>query len=180
MSGPGDADDPAWAAAVVMDGRRVIGRCVLDGRASAPFVPGMLALRLGPLLEVLIRRLAPRPDVVLLDATGRDHPRRAGLALHFGATEDLPTVGVTHRPLLAEGAWPSDKPGATSPLTIGTDHVATWVRTKPGTRPLVVHAGWRTDPDTAVEVVTASLVDHRTPEPLRVAREAARRARAGQ
>src|SRR5436309_1699998 len=83
LTGPGDAGDPAWAAAVVMAGRRVVGRCVLDGRASAPYVPGMLALRLGPLLEDLVRRLTPRPDVLLLDATGRDHPRRAGFALHL-------------------------------------------------------------------------------------------------
>jgi deoxyribonuclease V len=180
QSGPGSAGDPAWGAAVVMDGRRVVGRCLLDGRASAPYVPGMLALRLGPLLEDLVRRLGPRPDVLLLDATGRDHPRRAGLALHLGATQDLPTAGVTHRPLLATGGWPSDKPGATSPLTIGTDQVATWLCSKQGTRPLVVHPGWRIDLDTAVQVVKASLAGHRTPEPLRIARQAARRARAGQ
>jgi deoxyribonuclease V len=30
-------------------------------------------------------------DALLVDATGRDHPRRAGLALHLGAMLDLPT-----------------------------------------------------------------------------------------
>jgi deoxyribonuclease V len=161
-----------------MDGRRVVGRCVLGGRASAPYVPGMLALRLGPLVEELVRRIAPRPDVLLLDATGRDHPRRAGLALHVGAALDVPTVGVTHRPLLATGDWPSDERGATSPLIISTEQVAAWIRSRQGTRPLVVHPGWRVDVDTAVEVVRASLAGHRTPEPLRIARQAARRARA--
>ncbi len=178
LTGPGAAGDPAWGAAVVMEGRRVVGRCVLEGRASAPYVPGMLALRLGPLVEELVRRLAPRPDVLLLDATGRDHPRRAGFALHLGATLDLPTVGVTHRPLLATGDWPSDEPGATSPLTIGGQQVAAWIRSRQGTRPLVVHPGWRVGVDAAVEVVRASLAGHRTPEPLRIARQAALRARA--
>jgi deoxyribonuclease V len=42
----------------------------------------MLALRLGQQLEGVVRRIAPWPDVLLLDATGCDHPRRAGLALH--------------------------------------------------------------------------------------------------
>jgi deoxyribonuclease V len=178
LTGPGDAGDPAWAAAVVMTGRRVVGRSVLVGRAAAPYVPGTLALRLGPLLEELVRRLARTPDVVLLDATGRDHPRRAGLALHLGATLDVPTVGVTHRPLLATGDWPSDERGATSPLIIGTEQVAAWIRSRQGTRPLVVHPGWRVDVEAAVEVVRASLAGHRTPEPLRIARQAARRARA--
>ena len=114
----------------------------------------------------------------MLDATGRDHPRWAGFALHLGAALDLPTVGVTHRPLLATGEWPSDEPAATSPLTIGGEHVAAWIRTRQGTRPLVVHPGWRVDADAAVEVVKATLAGHRTPEPLRIARQAARRARA--
>ncbi len=50
--------------------------------------------------------LEVEPDVLLVNASGRDHPRRAGLALHLGALLDLPTVGVTHRLLVAEGAWP--------------------------------------------------------------------------
>jgi deoxyribonuclease V len=180
LSGPGAAGDPLWAAAVVVDAGRVVGKRVVGGCASGPYVPGMLALRLGQQLEGVVRRLALWPDVLLLDATGGDHPRRAGLALHLGAALDLPTVGVTHRPLLATGVWPADEAGATSPLTIGTDQVATWLRTRRGTRPLVVHPAWRTDLDVAVRVVEASLAGHRTPEPLRFARQAARRARAGQ
>ena len=177
LSGPGSADDPAWAAAVVMDGRRILGRASMVGHSSAPYVPGLLALRLGPLFEDVVRRLRPLPDVLLLDATGRDHPRRAGLATHLGAVLDLPTVGVTHRPLTACGDWPADEAGATAPLTVGADQVATWLRTKRGTRPLVVHAAWRTDLVTAVHVVRTSLAGHRTPEPLRQARQLARRAR---
>jgi deoxyribonuclease V len=52
------------------------------------------------------------------------------------------------------------------------------VRTRPGTRPLAVHAAWRTDPDTAVEIILSTLAGHRAPEPLRRARRAAREARA--
>src|SRR2546425_8927620 len=40
-----------------------------------------------------------RPDVVLVAGAGKDHPRRAGLALHLGAVLDVPTVGVTDDPL---------------------------------------------------------------------------------
>jgi deoxyribonuclease V len=41
-----------------------------------------------------------------------------------------------------------------------------------------VHAAWRTDPVTAVRIVVAALGSWRTPEPLRLARELARVARA--
>ncbi|NYD41254.1 endonuclease V [Nocardioides panaciterrulae] len=177
VSGPGRAGDLAWGAAVLLEELRPVARRVAPGAARAGYVPGLLALRLGPLLSGLVGLLPRRPEVLLVDGTGRDHPRRAGLAVHLGAELDVPTVGVTHRPLLAEGGWPPDVRGATSPLLLDGDVVAAWVRTRAGTRPLVVHPGWRTDPDTAVAVV-GRLAVRRTPEPLRAARQAAREARA--
>jgi deoxyribonuclease V len=146
--------------------------------AGAAYEAGLLALREGPVLEAAVRALAEPPDLLLVNATGRDHPRRAGLALHLGSVLGLPTVGVTHRPLLATGAWPPDEAGARAPLRLDDELVGYWVRTRRGTRPLAVHAAWRTDPETAVEIVLAAVVRARTPEPLRLAREAARSARA--
>ena len=177
-SGPGSAGDPAHTAAVVTCGGRLVELVVSRGVAGAPYRPGLLALRLGPLLDGVARAVARMPDVLLLDGTGRDHPRRAGLAVHLGAELDLPTVGVTHRPLRAVGPWPDDERGAASPLRIGDEVVGAWVRTRPGTRPLVVHPGWRVGLETAVEVVLAASAGRRTPEPLRVARQLAREARA--
>jgi deoxyribonuclease V len=181
LTGPGAGGDPAWAAAVAMQGGHVWERHTWAGRAGAAYSPGLLALRVGALLEAVVGMLAERPDVVLLDGTGRDHPRRCGLAVHLGAVLERPTIGVTHRPLLADGAWPADEEGAWSPLRIdGPDgeEVARWLRTRAGTRPLAVHAGWRTDPATAVALVRTTLRGRRTPEPLRRARQLARRARA--
>jgi deoxyribonuclease V len=176
-SGPGHAGDVAWSAAALLQGGRILARRVAPGVARAGYVPGMLALRLGPLLEQVVRLLPQPPEVLLVDGTGRDHPRRAGLALHLGAELDVPTVGVTHRPLLAQGKWPDHLAGAAAPMRLDGDDVAAWVRTRPGTRPLVVHPGWRTELATAVEIVRRTAVC-RTPEPLRVARQAAREARA--
>ena len=178
LTGPGGASDPSWAAAVVMQEGRVIDEAISEGLTGAPYEPGLLALRLGPVLEKVLRELAVPPDVMMVDATGRDHPRRAGFALHLGAALELPTIGVTHRPLLAEGDWPGDWRGDTSALRIGDEVVAAWVRTQPEVRPLVVHPGWRLDLQQAVELVLATTPLRRTPEPLRHARHLARHARA--
>jgi deoxyribonuclease V len=171
-SGPGQAGDQAWAATCVGDEIAVV-----QGRAGAPYEPGLLALREGALLEAAVRALPEPPDVLLVDATGRDHPRRAGLALHLGTVLDLPTVGVTHRPLVAEGEWPQDERGARNPLLVEDELVGYWLRTREGTRPLAIHAAWRTDGATAAEVAL-STSRARTPEPLRQARRRAREARA--
>jgi deoxyribonuclease V len=172
-SGPGRPGDRAWAAAAL--GGDV---AVVEGVAGGAYEAGLLALREGQLLEAAVRRLSERPEVLLVNATGRDHPRRAGLALHLGSILDLPTIGVTHRALLAEGGWPPDERSAVSPLLIEGELVGYWLRTKRGTRPLAVHAAWRTDPETAAQVVLAAVRRARTPEPLRLARRAARAARA--
>jgi deoxyribonuclease V len=177
--GTGWAGEPAWAAAVLMLGdRRQAGSAVVSGTAAAPYEPGLLALREGLLLEAALRALPEPPQVVLANASGRDHPRGAGLALHLGAALQLPSVGVTDRALLATGSEPGPARGATSSLMLDNSEVARSLRTRAGARPIVVHPGWRTDLETAVSVVLASTRRARTPEPLRRARRAARQARA--
>ncbi|MBV9196963.1 MAG: endonuclease V [Solirubrobacterales bacterium] len=178
QAGPGSGGDRAWAAAAVLRGGRLIAEATVAGEARAPYIPGLLALREGPMLDAAVSALASPPDVLLVDATGRDHPRRAGLAVQLGAVLGLATVGVTHRPLLAAGAWPEDRDGASAPLLLGSEPVGAWLRTHRATRPLAVHPGWRTNIDTAVEIVLAAVSGHRTPEPLRRARTHARTARA--
>jgi len=177
--GAGVAGDPGWAAAAwVLDGK-LAAVVTVGGKAGAAYEPGLLGLREGPLLESAVRALPGSPEVLIVNATGRDHPRRAGLALHMGVRLGLPTVGVTDRPLLAEGPLPLEERGAASPLSIGGELIGYWVRTRRGTRPLAVHAAWRTDPETAVAVVLATTGASRTPEPLREARKAAREMRSG-
>jgi deoxyribonuclease V len=176
-SGPGAVGDRGWAAAALVRDGRLVSSAAVESAAGAAYQPGLLALREGPLLERAIRGLGEREDAILVNASGRDHPRRAGLALHLGAVLELPSVGVTHRPLVAEGAWPADERGARSPLVLEGEIVGYWLRTRRGTRPLAVHAGWRTSPETAAELVLR-VARSRTPEPLRQARRLAREARA--
>ena len=176
--GHGRRGEVGWAGAALAVDRRIVGRAVASGRAGAAYEPGHLALREGVLLETAIRALPNLPDVVLVNATGRDHPRGAGLALHLGAVLGLPTVGVTHRPLLARGEWPPDEQGARSPLMLGENVVGCWLRTRARARPLAVHPGWQTNLDAACAVVLAAVGRVRAPEPLREARRVARRARA--
>jgi deoxyribonuclease V len=171
--GLGRPDDVGWAAATAR-GETTVSSAVSPEGYSA----GLLALREGPLLEAAVRALGTLPDVLLVDATGRDHPRRAGLALQLGAVLDVPTVGLTDRPLLASGKEPGPERAAAAPLELDGERVGYRLRTRRGARAICVHAAWRTMPETALEVVLAATGPMRTPEPLRVARTAARAARA--
>ena len=205
-AGPGHPGDRAWAAAVSWRadalsserGRRVdrhlrgaradgeprraddiLGQAIATQRVPAAYEPGLLAMREGRILAAAVARLPQLPDVLLVDATGFDHPRRAGLAVHLGAVVGVATVGVTERTLVASGFNPSPQRGARAPVHIGDRRVGFWVRTRTAARPVLAHAAWRTTAETAsATVLAASTGAARMPVPLQEARRVAREARA--
>jgi deoxyribonuclease V len=157
----------------------VDAQAVVRGEVTAAYAPGLLALREGPILAAALLALSVRPDVVMVDATGLDHPRGAGLAVHLGAVLDMPTIGVTHRPLVGHGPLPDLQRGATAPVRVESLEVGRWVCTRTGARPVLAHAGWRTDARVAADLVLLSSTSaSRTPIPLQEARRVAREARA--
>ena len=116
------------------------------------------------------------PRVLHADVAGRDHcpARRVGQSALLRRLLDLPTVGITQRPLLAAGSSPADSRGpsaccrsATGRRVLGAD---------PSKRPSARRPPWRVNLPTAVKLVQAATA-HRTPEPLRRARHSARTAR---
>src|SRR4051812_44440339 len=175
---PGAGADTAWAGAALLAPGEATQTVAVVGAANGAYRPGLLALRAGPALEQAVRQLPALPEVLLVDATGRDHPRGAGLALHLGRTLGVPTIGVTNRTLVAQGEWPPAERGASTPLRTAGETVGAWLRIQPTARPIAVHAAWRTDAETAVAVVMAVARKVRTPEALRQARRVARLARA--
>jgi deoxyribonuclease V len=165
----------------------VVEQKVVQQAVGAAYSPGLLALREGPVLAAAVAALEQRPAVLLVDASGADHPRRAGLTIHLGWALGLPTVGVTRRPLRATGdmtalhapvAGAGLVRGRSWPLRLEDEVVAALVCTRTGARPVVAHAGWRTDVETAVAVaLAASTEGARAPVPLQEARRVAREAR---
>src|SRR5690625_4932876 len=63
LVGPGSAGDAAWAAAVTLRCGQVVDQSVVTSVAGAGYAPGLLALRVGALLERVVRGLTARPDV---------------------------------------------------------------------------------------------------------------------
>jgi len=60
IAGPGNVGDPAVAAVVVMRVRHELAQAVVCGRAATRYLPALLALREGPLLEATVRALASK------------------------------------------------------------------------------------------------------------------------
>ncbi len=132
-----------------------------------PYVPGLLSLRELPPLLAAWAALPTRPDVLLCDAHGRAHPRRFGLASHFGLMVPIPVIGCAKRKLIGEYVEPGRNRGDFSWLLDSDERVGAAVRTQTGIRPVYVSVGNRITLPEAVYLVVKSATRYRLPEPLR-------------
>lgn len=166
----------ACAACVVLDYKSlgVLKQKVMKVRLRFPYIPTFLAFReLEGMLKVVDGMKA---DVYMIGAQGLAHPRRAGLACHFGVTLDKPTLGVAKNRLYGEAELPPKKRGAFSMLKDGKDIIGAALRTQPSAKPVYVSIGHKLSLKTAVKIALETTREHRLPEPLRVAHELATRA----
>jgi deoxyribonuclease V len=163
---------PIVYAAVVVLRRQdwsVVDKSEVVGRATFPYIPGLLSFREIPILLEAFAELKTRPDAVLLDGQGVAHPRRLGMAAHAGLCLDLPTVGCAKTRLIGTYKEPGKRAGSIAPLRDGDDVIGSIVRTKTGVKPLFVSVGNRIDLASAVRLVLECCNGYRIPEPTRQA-----------
>lgn len=167
-----------WAGIVIlqMGDLRVVEEVVVRTPITFPYVPGLLSFRESPPLLEAWSRLSVKPDVVLCDAHGRSHPRRFGMACHFGLLVDTPTVGCA-KSLLCGNVETMSPMRDWFPLREGEELIGAALLTQPGARPVYVSIGHRVDLSSALELVRRCVRRHRIPEPLRLAHELVNRAR---
>jgi len=172
-----ELQDVAWAAAVVMRGSDEVATATATRHLQRPYRPGYLALTVGPILEDVVHALPERPDIIVVNAAGRDHPRGAGLAIQLGAAVDIPTVGVTERPDVGVAPEPGTRRGDWTPVRVDDALVGFRIRTLSRASSITAHAAWRTAPETARDIVLHASGRGRVPAPIHAARRLSRRLR---
>jgi deoxyribonuclease V len=138
-------------------------------RAEFPYVPGLLSFREAPAGLQAWARLATRPDCLLCDGHGQAHPRRFGLASHFGLWINRPTIGCAKSVLIGDYRAPGQRRGSLSDLMHDGEVVGAAVRTREATSPVFVSVGHRIGLIAAVATVLSCAPRYRIPEPLRQA-----------
>lgn len=169
------------AAAVLLDAETLdaLEQHVVEMPTRMPYIPGLLSFRELPALLEALARLRTRPDLAFIDGQGLAHPRRLGVACHFGLAADLPTIGVAKSILVGTHDPLGPEPGATAALLHDGEHVATALRTRRACRPLIVSPGHRISHASAVAWVMRANRGYRLPEPTRLADRLASRRAAG-
>jgi len=153
----------AAATLVNYESLQLLRTSSMKEKTRFPYLPGLLAFREGPPVLRTIRALKPKSYVCLVDAHGRAHPRKFGLACFVGLALDQPTIGVakTHfyGSLRDEGVFDDD----------GTQLAAT-VKLPESEKTIYVSVGHRICLTDAVKIVKHCLTKH-GPLPIRLAHE---------
>ena len=168
------------AALVILEypSLRLIEHQVARIATTMPYSPGFLSFRETPALQAAWQQLAHRPDLLLVDGHGIAHPRRLGVASHFGLLVDVPTIGVAKKRLCGAFTPPDAEPGSCQPLMDKGQQLGWVLRSKARCNPLFISTGHRVSQATALQWVENCLQGYRLPEPTRWADAVASRRRA--
>lgn len=132
-----------------------------------PYIPGFLSFRETPALLAAWHQLTQKPDLLFVDGHGISHPRRLGVASHFGLLVDVPTIGVAKKRLCGKFTLADNPAGMLAPL-MDKDEQLAWVwRSKARCNPLFISTGHRVALDSALHWVQHCVKGYRLPEPTR-------------
>jgi len=141
----------------------------VEDRVQFPYIPGLLSFREIPAILKAWEALPYQPDVLMMDGHGLAHPRRVGVATHFGILTGCPTLGCGKTHLLGDYGELGQEKGSTSPLVDQGETVGHVVRTRDGVKQVWISPGYRVSSAQSVEIALHCAREVRIPEPTRQA-----------
>src|ERR1044072_1700639 len=119
----------------------VVDSATVITKTRFPYIPGLLSFRETPALLEAWEKLNTSPDVVMLDGQGLAHPRRFGIACHFGLITERPTVGCAKTVLVGQYDEPDERAGSYSLMKNKGEIIGAAVRTKYRVAPVYISVG---------------------------------------
>ena len=175
-------EDQVYAGIVVLKLPELtpVVHAVAQGLAGFPYIPGFLSFREIPSLLRVWELLPLKPDAVVVDGHGLAHPRRMGIATHFGLVTGCPTLGCAKKKLTGKYEEPGIEQGEISVLIHQKELVGWALRSKRNTKPVFVSPGNGMSLEDALRLTRQSLGKYRIPEPTRQAHLLVNRFRRGE
>lgn len=134
-----------------------------------PYIPGLLSFREVPGLMAAWEKIQQKPDLVLVDGQGIAHPRRFGVACHFGLLADVATIGVAKSRLCGDDVKLNAEPESVAMLKAAQEQLGWVYRSKKRCNPLYLSPGHKVSFISSLEWVKRCIQGYRLPEPTRFA-----------
>jgi deoxyribonuclease V len=157
-----------------------IAYSLVKAETRFPYVPGYLAFREVPALLIVWEQMTVKPDVLVVDGHGIAHPRRMGIAAHFGSLTGQTSMGCAKKILCGKFEEPAMEKDSASPIIHNNEQVGYAFRSKAKTAPVFVSPGHLMGVQNTLEVMRQCTGKYRIPEPTRLAHELVNRFRKGE
>lgn len=174
--------DKVYAGVVILrlPGLEVMARSAVITHIDFPYIPGLLAFRELPPLKEAWNVLKIRPDVLVMDGHGIAHPRRMGLATHFGIIMDQPTIGCAKNNLTGDFNQPESGKGRYRYIMEEGERIGMVLRSRTNVKPIFISPGHRVSFRDSREIVMKCLSRYKLPETTREAHDLVNRLRRGE
>jgi len=165
--------DIVYAGIVVLSypQMQLLSYSLVVSTTTFPYVPGYLGFREVPSLLEAWEQLPQKPDLMILDGQGVTHPRRMGIASHFGVLANHPSIGCAKNMLYGNYRPLGLEKFSISPIISQEEHMGYAVRTKDNVKPVYISPGHKVSVIDSVELLRPCILKHRIPEPTRIAHE---------
>lgn len=160
----------AWVSIVIVDinTMKQIYEKIIETVIEVPYKATFLAFRELPLLLEIYNQLEQKPDIFMIDGHGYAHPRRLGIASHFGVLTNEVTIGVAKRILC--GRHERLTYNVRKKPIIYNDETIGMARANTHSSRIYISIGNRISLDTAVEVTEKCCKpNERIPYPIKLA-----------
>lgn len=139
--------------------------------SNFPYKPGYLGFREVPTLMKVWEQINEKPDVVVLDGQGYLHPRRMGVASHFGVLTEHSTIGCAKTSLYGFYEEPEISKFSSSRVYErgSSEHIGYALRTKHKNKPVYISPGYGLSLKKSLEIMKGCCRNHQLPEPTRMA-----------
>lgn len=171
-----------YAGIVMMEfpSMKPVGYSLVKKEVLFPYVPGFLAFREVPALLDAWAQLPQKPDILVVDGHGIAHPRRMGIASHFGVLAQQPSIGSAKKKLFGTYEEPGMEKGSYTPLTDKQgQQLGNVLRSKSNIKPIFVSPGHLIDVAGSTDILLQCIKGYRLPEPTRLAHNAVNQFRTG-
>jgi len=154
---------------------------LIEAKTTFPYVPNYLGFREVPSLLQAWEQLPVKPGVVVLDGQGITHPRRMGIASHFGLLTNHATIGCAKTMLFGHFPDLGITKFNNSPIISPANELLGYaLRTKDKVNPVFISPGHKMSVPDSLTIMKQCIQHHRIPEPTRQAHNYVNLLRTGQ
>jgi len=171
-----------YAAMVVLqlDNLEPVEEAGISEVVSFPYIPGYLSFREVPSLLKVWKKLKIKPGIIMLDGHGIIHPRKMGLATHFGLAAGIASMGCAKKPFVGEYEEVASKKGSYGCVNYKNEPRGWVYRSKDNVKPVYVSPGTGMSLQDSLALAQQCTGKYRILEPTRQAHLLSNRLRRGE